>query len=390
MENFSELQAILDDESKEKKEESTEEIVIEDFEPIKLEDDEPKEEVPAEEPVVEALEEEAPAEEPKVEVKPEPVQTPQEILDELNRIKSVLGAHYQKMVGIINFHKTKDESISKLSATTKNYREGHSKQIFKAIINPIIRFREDCKKSLEDIKVYDLELDKIKKYIKYLDMDYEELLSGIGIEESGDEFEYNGHPLKEYVKNVKMVNFPETDFDNTVPTLPEMEINSVQTLCDYIVASEECLRQIVAFNDAKDKNIKNYIAYAENVEADYAVNRLYPVLNQMVSLKKKIAYLVKQKLEIIDDENDQILYEELLLFMINNLEAVLKACDVLVEKSVSADLDTQKDQIVKVIKLAEDDPQKDQLDRKIAARHTDCYILDGKVVYQSKVDVYKK
>ena len=408
--SISDIEAILNDEAQ-KKDDSQDELVIEEYDPNLLNNEvqtessdnlesnecsnsleetppleELQEEIITEPNEKEELQEVHVVEEPVI----EPVKTSQEILDELNRIKMVLGQHYQKIVGIINFHKTKDESISKLSATVKNYRDGQSKQIFKAIINPVIRFREDCKKSLSDISIYNLDLEKIKKYIKYIDMDYEELLSTIGIEEGDEDYEYHGKPLKQIIVETKPIVFDEANFDTTAPALPEVEITSVEELCNYIVKSEECLREAVLFNDAKDKVIKNYVSYAESIEADYSSSRLYPVLYQMVNLKKKISYLVEQKLGLINEENQEILYEELLLYVINQLEAILRACDVFVEKSASDELDSQKDQIVKVIKLKEDDPQRDILDRKIAERHTDCYILDGKVVYQSKVDVYKK
>ena len=41
----------------------------------------------------------------------------------------------------------------------------------------------------------------------------------------------------------------------------------------------------------------------------------------------------------------------------------------------------------KIVKIVNCDDEK--LDRTVAARHTDCYLFDGKILYPSKVDVYK-
>jgi molecular chaperone GrpE (heat shock protein) len=53
-------------------------------------------------------------------------------------------------------------------------------------------------------------------------------------------------------------------------------------------------------------------------------------------------------------------------------------------ESLDGVFDPQKHKILKTIPTSDE-----QLDRTIANTYTDCYTYDGKVVYQSKVDVYK-
>jgi len=302
---------------------------------------------------------------------------------EWTALKALLDKRYTEITTLLRYNKTKDESIQRLSAEVQKYREGFAFSALKPFINALITLREDCRKSIRDAKQFAPDNEKIKKYLEYLISDFEEMFAIIGLERNDKLISINGKPLSGLTQpKVPPAEPLQEDDDDSQALICAGQINNISDLIEYLNKNEAAIRLALQDRAAADKTIQEYIALAARTDAEHYLALVAPVsrhlyaLYDMISAKSRLAG---------DYSGDTLIkfYNALLGKVVSEIEIILTNAGMVIE-TLDVVFDTQKHKILKTL------PTNDEkLDRVIANTYTDCYTYDGKVVYQSKVDVYK-
>ena len=302
-------------------------------------------------------------------------------------IKALLDKRYAEIATLLRYNKTKEESIQRLSKEVEKYREGFAFSALKPFINALIALREDCRKSIRDAQQFALDDDKAKKYIEYLVSDFEEMFANIGLERNGDTISINGKSLSELTQPKVLPAQPlaseQNDDDASQPLIRAEAIKSTSELIEYLSKSEDAIRLALQDRAVLDKTIQEYIALAGRTDAQHYCALVAPVSRQVYALYDSIAGKSKPAGEYSGGALVK-LYNAVLGEVVEKTEAILAGAGVQTETLDGGVFDTQKHKLLKTIPA-----DSEQLDRTIANTYTDCYTCDGKVVYQSKVDVYK-
>jgi molecular chaperone GrpE (heat shock protein) len=298
-------------------------------------------------------------------------------------IKALLDKRYAEIATLLRYNKTKDESIQRLSAEIQKYREGFAFSALKPFINALITLREDCRKSVRDAQQFALDDEKAKKYIEYLISDFEEMLANIGLERNENSISINGRPLSESIKPKETPAEPASEQTNDEPYQPLVcpeAIKDVSELIEYLNKSEEAIRLALQDRAVLDKTIQEYIALAARTDAEHYMALAAPVSRQVYALYDRISAKTQSAGNSVIE-----LYHEALEEVLNKAGDILTDAGMKIEtETLDGVFDTQKHKLVKMVPT-----DNEKLDRAIANIYTDCYTYDGKVVYQSKVDVYK-
>jgi len=306
--------------------------------------------------------------------------------EEWAAIKALLDKRYTEIATLLRYNKTKDESIQRLSAEIQKYRDGFAFSALKPFLNALIALREDCRKSIRDAKQFALDDEKIKKYIEYLISDFEEMLANIGLERNGDSITINGKQLsgltQPKVPSATPLTDEQKDDDSSQILICAEQIKSVSDLIECLNKSEAVIRLALQDRAAADKTIQEYIALAARTDAEHYLALASPVSRQLYALYDKIAAKGKT---VGDNSGDALIqfYIEILKEIGKEIKVILTEAGVKIE-TIKGAFDTQKNKLLKTIPTSDE-----KLDRVIANNYTDCYSYDEKVIYQSKVDVYK-
>lgn len=299
----------------------------------------------------------------------------------IGEYKKILDEHFQNLRSLIKYTKTKDETIQKLSNELQKYREDYCAKTFKAIATLIISFREDCRKSLSDLGSFELTIEKGKKFLSFLADDFEELLSNAGCEEDDGNWRLNGKPLDIETPNV--VAFPRLFVADVVPEENNLVLLG-SNMKEYLSDAENKIKLILADNERLDKCLKDYCSLASVIENDIVSLCVYPPVRNLISLYKKAKQKIDMCLNELNEDNMVDYYSEILSFLVSQLEDVLLSGGVKIDATLEEIFDTKKNRLVRAILTNEI-----ELDRKIAKQYTECYTMNGAVLYPAKVDVYK-
>ena len=305
---------------------------------------------------------------------------------ELSELKTLLDKRYTEIVKLLRYNKTKDESIQRLSGEIQKYREGFAFSALKPFINALISMREDCKKSIRDANKFSLDDEKVNKFIEYLISDFEEMFSNIGLERTDETIKLNGKSLSNFVEIKKQsIDISISEQENNEPSgilINSTQIKNISELIEYLNKMEFSIRQTIQDKSIIDKTIQEYVTLTARTDAEHYFALVAPVSRQVFKLYDNIS--VKSK-TIQSYSGDELIkfYHAILDDIVNGIEVVLTNTGLKIETSNDI-FDTQKHKLLKTIPTSDE-----TLDRKIADTYTDCYIYDDKVVYQSKVDVYK-
>lgn len=299
----------------------------------------------------------------------------------LEEYKTALDAHFQNLRALIKYTKTKDETITKLSNELQKYREDYCAKSFKSIASMIISYREDCRKSLDDIQRFELTIDKVKKFMSFLFDDYMEMLSNIGCEEE-DTWLFNGKPLF-LTEEKPAVKFPAV-FELSEEDEAACDLGPITDVKEYLQNAEECIKKTLANNEKLDKCLKDYAKLSTAIEEDVVLLYVMPAVRSLVNLYKSFSEKVNTALEGLCEENMLDEYGACLTFIVEKLEDVLLFGGVKIYTTCDDTVDTRRNRIIKTV--ITNDPA---MDRKIARQITDCYVVNDVVMYPAKVDVYK-
>ncbi|MCL2184422.1 MAG: hypothetical protein FWB86_01015 [Treponema sp.] len=303
---------------------------------------------------------------------------------EWTQLKALLDKRYSEIAALLRYNKTKDESIQKISAEIQKYREGFAYSALKPFIIALIALREDCRKSLRDAKQFALDDEKAKKYIDYLVSDFEEMFSNIGLERN-KEITMNGKPLytspRSEQKLFAEILEGEQKEEETILSNTD-KIKNTSELIEYLKNCESAVRLAIQKKSVIDKTLQDYIALASRTDAEHYFALAAPVAKSLYALYDKISEKSKPA-GTLSGEQLLKLYHDILVETGKGIYVILTEAEVIIE-TLKGEFDTQKHKILKTIPTTDE-----SLDRTIVNSYTDCYSFDGKVIYQSKVDVYK-
>jgi molecular chaperone GrpE (heat shock protein) len=305
---------------------------------------------------------------------------------EWTAVKALLDKRYSEIASLLRYNKTKDESIQRLSSEVQKYRDGFAFSALKPFINALIALREDCRKSVRDANQFALDDEKTKKYIEYLISDFEEMLANIGLERNNNSISINGKPLSGLtqpgVLPVEPLTDEQNDDDSSQTLICGGQIKNMSDLIEYLNNSEAAIRLALQDRAEADKTIREYIALAARTDAEHYFALAAPVSRQLYALYDNISAKSRPAGGYSGDELIK-LYNAVLEKVVSGIEVILNNAGVIIE-TLNGVFDTQKHKLLKTILTSDEN-----LDRVIVNAYTDCYTYDGKVVSQSKVDVYK-
>jgi molecular chaperone GrpE (heat shock protein) len=301
-------------------------------------------------------------------------------------IKTLLDKRYAEIANLLRYNKTREESIQRLSAEVQKYRDGFAYSALKPFITALITLREDCRKSIRELTQFEFDDEKVKKHIKYLVSDFEEMLTNIGLERDGQSIRIKGESLSKLTKPKVLPEEPPTNEqkdDNSTQTLVcGGQIRSMPELIEYLKKSEETIRSTLQDRTMVDKIIQEYGMLAARTDAEYYLAMITPIAVQIY----KLCDAISDKSQPADSYSGDTLiklYTEVLDDVVNGLEDILIGAGVKMD-TLGDVFDPQKHKLLKTIPTNEE-----ARDRTVAHKYTDCYAYEEKVIYPSKVDVYK-
>lgn len=298
-------------------------------------------------------------------------------------IKTHLDTHFLNLRNLIKYTKEKDSNINKLNIELQKYRDGVEPILFKSIAMALISFREDCKKSMRDMQSYQKQVAEIDKLLRYLVLDYEDLLMNIGLELVDDEYKYQGKSI--YVKDVEFKVFDEVAMEQLDSEVTAQSISSTEDLLRYLQSVESEIKSILQNNAIQDQIVGKYIQQASAYENGIWNIVLHPVLRKLIGSFEKTKANVESIKALLTDDNCNQEYINVLDCVSLELGELLVECRVFIEPVVDTQYDPKKHRILKIL------PTEDEsLSGQIANVYSDCYTMEGKVIYPAKIDVLKK
>lgn len=298
-------------------------------------------------------------------------------VEQFERLGKLIEAHFNAVCNLLRYTKEKDANVMSLSKQLQQYRDGVEAVLFKRIALDVIGYREDCRKSLRELG--EITAADAKKYMCYLVQDYEDLLQNLGIEGTEEDFTYNGKkPISE--GKIAYRDIPAED----EIAVPEPAVTDAESLAAYLAACEESMRAIFARNTALDCVLSDYIAASSLYEKGVWMVVFVPVIRRMLSYGRKLSELVEQESGQIREESAAKSYADALAYALEICDSILEMCNVVIDSAVSETYDPKRHRILKMI------PTEDvALNGRVVNRYTDCYLMEDKVIYPSKVDVCK-
>lgn len=295
-------------------------------------------------------------------------------------IKKIIDAHYATIVSIVRYNKEKDANVIALSKQMQAYRDGFEATMFKRVALELVSYREDCKKTRDGLTPGCLSVEKVAKYLDYMTQDLEDLMLNIGVENKNGEYTYNGKPLTDGVTAAEIREVPVPE------PLPPLggEIASDAQLVEYIRACEDNIKKLIADNAALDNLLTYYINANKAYEQGIYQVALYPVIRHIISLHDDIAEEQAERVAEMTEETAVVVYSDALDMAITRCENILALCGVEIVREFSDKYDPKTQRVLKLIPT--EDPA---LNEVVAQRYCDCYKMEDKVIYPSKVDVYK-
>lgn len=318
------------------------------------------------------------AEQEQVSAEPEAEQN-QKI--EIESLRSLIESHFVRLVDFIKFYKNKDANVLALTKELQQYRTGFESNLFKSIALNLIAYREECDATARRFETHKLSKDECVKYLGFMVQEFEDMLQNLGIEVDGDECRYNGKSLNVSVEKVAFRDVPEL----VVEQIPTENVETTEQLVAYLQKCEEVISKTLQNNSALDVLLADYIAATKQYEKGVYQVVLHPIIKQIVAIYKTLAARVASLSEKVTDDNATRVYTGELATIVERSSNLLGLCGVMIDRYLTETPFDPKQQ--RVLKLIETDNT--ELAGTIAAIHTDCYMLDGKVIYPSKVDVYK-
>lgn len=332
------------------------------------------------EPIAAAQPAPQPAPAPAVAPVCDPAPAPTPAFD-FDGMKKIIDAHFANVINVVRYVKEKDANVLTLSKQMQSYRDGFEQTLFKRIALDLIGYREDCRKSSATLTPGSVNAERVDKYIDYLAQDLEDILTNNGVEQADNgEYTYNGRPMVGDVERVTFRDPPEPQAFE----LPQADITDEAGLIAYLKECEQTVAAAVKYNAVLDSVLADYINASKVYERSLSQVLLFPVFRKIISLCEFIRNSKTEPENADRQPTDK--YASVLTDAIAQTRAILELCNVYVDDEVPmlTDYDPRRHRSIKL--NITDDPE---LNGKVTNRSTDCYVMDDKVIYPAKVELYK-
>ncbi len=301
--------------------------------------------------------------------------------------KRLLSSYYDGLSKLIRITKTKDETIAKLTKEIQAYREGFISKLVKPISLSLINLREDYRKTQRELDSYAKTSKDVIRYCDYILSDIEELLSEQDVIINDNEFYINDVSLFDRVPR-KVCYDPATistyngsaDSTDNKPEFPQ----SFDGILSFISYKNEEIKAVLSANQVLDNNLNLYADIVSSIDDNYSDAILLPIYKAIAESYLSIKEYIMQVRQEITEDNKTEEYDSVLKLVLEKLDNVFLVAGVSVREDITDEYDMSSSRILRVIPT--DEPS---LDQKVAKRHTDCYVLEEKIIYPFKVDVYK-
>lgn len=304
-----------------------------------------------------------------------------EVSEDLQEMIKVIDAHFVFIRNLLKYNKEKDTNIGKMNNELSAYREGFYTKLFKSIALNLIGLREDNAKALREFKDKGLTKDQAKKYLNYAVYDSEDLLQNLNITVDGDRITYNGKDIDKWCDG-KIKSCPVDDF--VLPEEPVLKEKTLAGVTEYLGAVQSYTTEVLKMNEHYDKILRVFIENTSVYEQGVHQVLLYPAIKKIAKAYLKTVEESDAGVAKLTDENATEIYVECISAFLARIEEILEVCGVTIDSQVSDKYDPIKHRILK--SSATNLPE---LNGKVIARYTDCYEMEGKVIYPQKVDVLK-
>lgn len=305
-----------------------------------------------------------------------------EVVFDFDGLRNELNSHLENIKALLKMYRDKDNNVTILVNEIQHYRTGIDFYLIRPLALKLITFREDAKRSIREAPS-DLTKEKALKYLGFTLDDYVDLLDSLGIDDSDPKnVLYKNKSLNE----ITHIN-PQFSPLGEVKEMENISIDSISSLeevHDYLVKCENCIKEILSDNSVRDKLLNEYIKASMNFEAQLPELIVYPLIKDIAILHGELDKLLNSVNEEITDENALEKYVFSLNLIIKKLENILTNAGVVIDPFVDEMLDRKKHQVLKVIPS-----EKPEDNAKVANRYTDCYSIGDRVIYLSKIDVFK-
>lgn len=293
--------------------------------------------------------------------------------DPVEETKANLEEHFEALEKLLRYAKEKDRNLLVLSKRLDEMREENKGMALKPIALEIIAYREENRKSLNELPSLDLPEDKWRKYLEYLALDLEDRLQDLGIEEKDGVLLLNGRKVLAQEKCEPIV-LPESK------TLPEgtFQPEDGEDLLTFVSRGLNELQRIIEDNTELDNilhlALERLGAYEQEGKHLFA---FAPVARGLLRLHGKL-----QEWPVGEDAKES--YRQALEESIKESETLLSLCGVDIDSFVSEIYDPRRQRILHFLEC-----EKEEDNGKVIKRLSDCYTLQDKVIYPMKVDVYR-
>lgn len=300
---------------------------------------------------------------------------------DFNGFQIYVSKHFETIKNLLKFNKDKDSNIAVLTNEIQNYRNGLEQKLYKNIAMNLIGLREDLKKTLRDFSERTLSIEDTKKYLEYLALDYEDLLVNLNIKIDDGKVFYNNYAIDEKIDfTVKDCEIEEF----LLPSIEKTELNDFSDLVDYIKNIETFIVDVLKNNNCLDKLLKTYIDNSILYEKGIHQMLLYPLISKMSKYSSKLNDAINVSVAKLTEDNTFQIYSFCVAEFVDYIDELLTMCGVFIDDGLSEFYDAKKHRILKIVLT---DNIEDNA--KILNRYSDCYLLEDKVIYPQKVDIYK-
>ena len=352
------------------------------------------EEAPAEETVEEVADDEAEVEEaPAEEVEPEAVCEPCAPTysdDQYEEIKTKFAEFYDTVLRSVRNTKAKDDAVYNINKELQKYKDDYFLQISKALVNDLIGFREDCKKSDSDMTEFGLSGDKLIGYFECTAEQINDLLSVHGVSEENGIYSYNGkviYPTPEYPKAADNGN--DDGYVSAEPELEAVDFGAVSTPEELYGEFGKCVKNIetlLARDEAFVTTINGMFLASKKQQAVCDGVLIVPALIKMIQISDYFAKRCDALKNAEDDASKACIYTETYTYISNYVEKLLLNFGVTIRSEIDRTFDAKYHRVLKMTKITAEESDKE----KTVARYcSDCYMYGDKVVYPAKVIIYK-
>ena len=368
-------------------------------------EEESVEEAPVEETVEEAVEEavveEETAEAEETEVEEEPVEeaepevaaepcAPTYSDEQYEDIKTKFAEFYDTVLRSVRNTKAKDDAVYNINKELQKYKDDYFLQISKALVNDLIGFREDCKKSDSDMTEFGLSGDKLIGYFECTAEQINDLLSVHGVSEENGIYSYNGkviYPTPEYPKATDNGN--GDGYVSTEPELEAVDFGAVSTPEELYGALGKCVKNIetlLARDEAFVTTINGMFLASKKQQAVCDGVLIVPALVTVLQIRDYSATRRDALKTAEDDFFNDTATTEIYTYISNYVEKLLLNFGVTIRSEIDRTFDAKYHRVLKMTKITAEESDKE----KTVARYcSDCYMYGDKVVYPAKVIIYK-